>query len=488
MLMKMPRILLCAGASGSGKTLLTCGILQALINRGVQPASFKCGPDYIDPMFHKKVLGTVSGNLDTFFLDDESLCWLFTERAKDCDIAILEGVMGYYDGLGGISQKASTYDVARATQTPAILIVNGKGVSASLAAQIQGFQNFKADSGIAGVILNHVKEPMYRLLKAYIEETCHVPVIGWLPELTDIHLESRHLGLVMPDEVEDIQKKLIQLAEVVSQTIDIDQLLAIAQTAPDISGTDPLTKLPGTDRVCGETLRIGVARDEAFCFLYEDNLRLLERLGAEIIPFSPIRDKEIPDGLDGLIFYGGYPELYGKELSVNQTMIASIRRADAGGVPILAECGGFMYLGESMEDLDGQVYPMVGLTEGKAYRTGKLGRFGYVDLTVNVPQEVAKAGKTMESTAIGENDEMQTGGGFFDGYGDISILKAHEFHYYDTTDNGCALHAQKPAGKRNWDCMISRSNLLAGFPHIYYYANPKFAQIFLDKCRRRKHL
>lgn len=463
--MKIPRILLCAGASGSGKTLLTCGILQALIHRELWPASFKCGPDYIDPMFHKKVLGTTSGNLDTFFLDDESLRWLFTERAKDCDIAVLEGVMGYYDGLGGISQKASTYDVARATQTPAILIVNGKGVSASLAAQIQGFQNFKADSGIAGVILNHVNEPMYRLLKAYIEETCHVPVVGWLPELADIHLESRHLGLVMPDEVEEIQKKLMQLAEVVEQTIDLEQLLAIAQTAPDISAIDPLTKLPETDRLCEEKPRVGVAGDEAFCFLYEDNLRLLERLGAEIIPFSPIRDKQIPLDLNGLIFYGGYPELYAAALSANKTMIASIRRADADGIPILAECGGFMYLGESMEDIDGQVYPMVGLTEGKAYRTDKLVRFGYVDLTAS-----------------------QTSSGFFDGYEDIGILKAHEFHYYDTTDNGCAFHAQKPAGKRNWDCMISRPNLLGGFPHIYYYANPKFAQIFLDKCRRRKHL
>ena len=463
--MKIPRILLCAGASGSGKTLLTCGILQALIHRGLRPASFKCGPDYIDPMFHKKVLGTTSGNLDTFFLDDESLRWLFTEWAKDCDIAVLEGVMGYYDGLGGISQKASTYDVARATRTPVILIINGKGASASLAAQIQGFQNFKADSGIAGVILNHVNEPMYRLLKAYIEETCHVPVVGWLPELADIHLESRHLGLVMPDEVDEIQKKLMQLAEVVEQTIDLEQLLAIAQTAPDISGIDPLTKLPETDRVCEEKLRVGVAGDEAFCFLYEDNLRLLERLGAEIIPFSPIRDKQIPRDLDGLIFYGGYPELYAAALSANKTMIASIRRADADGIPILAECGGFMYLGESMEDIDGQVYPMVGLTEGKAYRTGKLVRFGYVDLTAS-----------------------QTSSGFFDGYEDIGILKAHEFHYYDTTDNGCAFHAQKPAGKRNWDCLISRQNLLVGFPHIYYYANPKFAQIFLDKCRRRKHL
>ncbi len=463
--MKMPRILLCAGASGNGKTLLTCGILQSLIHRRVRPASFKCGPDYIDPMFHKKVLGTVSGNLDTFFLGDESLRWLFTERARGCDVAVLEGVMGYYDGLGGISQKASTYDVARATKTPAILIVNAKGVSASLAAQIQGFQNFKSDSGIAGVILNHAKEPMYHLLKDYIEGICHVPVIGWLPELTDIHLESRHLGLVMPDEVADIRKKLLQLAEVISQTIDLDRLLAIAQTAPDISGTDPLTNLSGMDRLCGDKLRIGVARDEAFCFLYEDNLRLLERLGAEIISFSPIRDKQIPVGLDGLIFYGGYPELYSKELSVNQTMIKSIRRADADGVPILAECGGFMYLGDSIEGPDGQVYSMVGLTTGRAYDTGKLGRFGYLDLTV-----------------------VQSGGGFFDGYEDIGILKAHEFHYYDTTDNGSSFHAQKPTGKRTWDCMISRPNLLAGFPHIYYYANPKFAQIFLDKCRRRKHL
>ena len=257
----------------------------------------------------------------------------------------------------------------------------------------------------------------------------------------------------------------MQLAEVVEQTIDLEQLLAIAQTAPDISGIDPLTKLPETDRVCEEKLRVGVAGDEAFCFLYEDNLRLLERLGAEIIPFSPIRDKQIPRDLDGLIFYGGYPELYAAALSANKTMIASIRRADADGIPILAECGGFMYLGESMEDIDGQVYPMVGLTEGKAYRTGKLVRFGYVDLTAS-----------------------QTSSGFFDGYEDIGILKAHEFHYYDTTDNGCAFHAQKPAGKRNWDCLISRQNLLVGFPHIYYYANPKFAQIFLDKCRRRKHL
>ena len=320
--MKMPRILLCAGASGSGKTLLTCGILQALINRGIKPASFKCGPDYIDPMFHKKVLGTVSGNLDTFFLDDESLRWLFTERAKGCDIAIIEGVMGYYDGLGGISQKASTYDVARATQTPAILIVNSKGVSASLAAQIQGFQNFKADSGIAGVILNHVKEPMYRLLKDYIEETCGIPVIGWLPELTDIHLESRHLGLVMPDEVADLREKLQQLAEVVANTVDLDKLLAIAQTAPAVSGIDPLAAgaeeapLFGAWHRTGDApkLRIGVARDAAFCFFYEDNLKLLERLGAEIVPFSPISDYKLPPMLDGMIFYGGYPEIYAEQL------------------------------------------------------------------------------------------------------------------------------------------------------------------------------
>ena len=489
MLMKMPRILLCAGASGSGKTLLTCGILQALINRGIKPASFKCGPDYIDPMFHKKVLGTVSGNLDTFFLDDETLRWLFTERARGCDIAIIEGVMGYYDGLGGISQKASTYDVARATQTPAILIVNGKGVSASLAAQIQGFQNFKADSGIAGVILNHVKEPMYRLLKDYIEETCGIPVIGWLPELTDIHLESRHLGLVMPDEVADLREKLQQLAEVVANTVDLDKLLAIAQTAPAVSGIDPLAAgaeeapLFGAWHRTGDApkLRIGVARDAAFCFFYEDNLKLLERLGAEIVPFSPISDYKLPPMLDGMIFYGGYPEIYAEQLSVNQTMQESIRGAYAEGMPILAECGGFLYLGKSLQDLQGKAWPMVGLTEGDGYRTDRLGRFGYIDLTENRAEQPAAGGSAQHEAKAGT-------AGYFDGYGKIGVLKAHEFHYYDTTANGTAFHAQKPAGKRNWDCIISRANLLAGFPHIYYYANPKFAQIFLDKCSRFRGL
>ena len=355
--------------------------------------------------------------------------------------------------------------MARATETPAVLIVSGKGVSASLAAQIQGFLNFKEESFISGVIINHVKEPMYRLLKGYIEETCGIPVIGWLPEITDIHLESRHLGLIMPDEVADMQEKMKELAEIVSRTVDLDKLIEIAETAPDISGTDPLLKISGADKYRGKPLRIGTARDEAFCFFYEDNLSLLERMGAEIIPFSPIHDQKLPENLVGLIFYGGYPELYAEKLSENKTMIESIQRANAAGIPILAECGGCMYLGASIEDMQGRVYPMVGLTDGNAYRTDKLDRFGYVDLSRNISKGSAQHG-------------------FFDDYEDIGILKAHEFHYYDTTDNGSSFHARKPAGKRNWDCMISRKNLLAGFPHIYYYANPKFAKAFLDKCRR----
>ena len=348
------------------------------------------------------MLGTVSGNLDTFFLDDETLRWLFTERARDCDIAIIEGVMGYYDGLGGISQKASTYDVARATQTPAILIVNGKGVSASLAAQIQGFQNFKADSGIAGVILNHVKEPMYRLLKDYIEETCGIPVIGWLPELTDIHLESRHLGLVMPDEVADLREKLQQLAEVVANTVDLDKLLAIAQTAPAVSGIDPLAAgaeeapLFGAWHRTGDApkLRIGVARDAAFCFFYEDNLKLLERLGAEIVPFSPISDYKLPADARWHDFL--------RRLSGALRRAAFGKPNDAGEHPRRlrgghADIGGMRRFpvfrqvpaGSARETL----WPMVGLTEGDGYRTDRLGRFGYIDLTENRAEPPASGRK-----------------------------------------------------------------------------------------------
>ena len=457
--MKVPRILLAAGASGSGKTLITCGILQALINRGVKPCSFKCGPDYIDPMFHSKVIGTKSRNLDTFFADGDILRYILADNSRDCDIAVVEGVMGYYDGLGGISQRASAYDVARTTDTPVVLIVNAKGMSGSAAAFIKGFKEYKEDSNIKGVILNQVSPMLYKTLKGHIEEVCDVKVIGYLPRVTDCLLESRHLGLVMPDEIQNIREKLQALAEIVEETVNLEALIELAESAGDIDAAEP--RGGAFDFHTAEPVRIALARDEAFCFMYEDNLRLLQKMGAEIVEFSPVWDAELPEGVSGLILYGGYPELYADEIEKNVSMRSSIREAIEGGLPTLAECGGFMYLHESMEDNEGNAHDGVGVIEGKAFRTPKLNRFGYVTL--------------------GEND-----GAFFseDVVGEVGLMPvpAHEFHYFDSTSNGDTMTARKPVGGRSWKCMHQTETMLAGFPHLYYYGNPQVAAAFLRKC------
>lgn len=462
--MRVPRILLAAGASGSGKTLITCGILQALINRGMRPCSFKCGPDYIDPMFHSKVIGAKSRNLDTFFAEEEILKFILADNSRDCDVAVIEGVMGYYDGLGGISQKASAYDVARTTDTPVVLIVNAKGMSGSAAAFIRGFKEYREDSNIKGVILNQVSPMLYKTLKAHIEEVCGVRVIGYLPKVTDCLLESRHLGLVMPDEIENIKEKLQALSEIIAESVDLEALIELAESAEDIDAAEPSGG--AFDYHASKPVRVAVARDEAFCFMYEDNLRLLQKMGAEIVDFSPVHDGELPEDVSGMILYGGYPELYADAIEKNVSMRSSIKTAIAGGMPVLAECGGFMYLHESMEDNEGTAHEGVGVIEGKAFKTPKLGRFGYITLTD-------------EGGAFFGSDEEEKPW--------LGPVPAHEFHYFDSTNNGETLLAQKPVGSRSWRCMHQTETMLAGFPHLYYYGNPQVAAAFLEKCEKYKN-
>ena len=230
--MNMPRILLGAAASGSGKTMITCGILQALVNRGLKVSSFKCGPDYIDPMFHTTVIGTRSRNLDTFFTGENLTNYLFAKNAAGTDISVMEGVMGYYDGLGGISAEASAYDLARVTRTPAVLIVNTKGMSLSVLAQIKGFLEYRENSQIQGVILNQMSPMIYQEVRRLIEEQLPVKVYGYVPVIRDFVLESRHLGLVMPEEVEGLSRKVKGLAAVMEESLDMDELIRLAQTAP----------------------------------------------------------------------------------------------------------------------------------------------------------------------------------------------------------------------------------------------------------------
>ena len=450
--MKIPRILLAAGSSGSGKTLITCGLLEALVERGLKTASFKCGPDYIDPMFHSRVIGTKSRNLDTFFTGSEVTKYLLTRNARDCKIAVMEGVMGFYDGVAGTTTTASAYDLAKVTDTPVILIVNSRGMSVSLAAYVKGFLEYKKDSHIKGVIFNQMSPMLYPRMKKLLEEELGVAVLGYVPKVEDCVIESRHLGLVLPDEIPELKDRLHKLAGVLEETLDIDRILELAGEASDLLDAKPESV---TDFKLSEPVRIGVAEDEAFCFFYADNFRLLGEMGAEIVPFSPMEDKQIPDDLDGLLLYGGYPELNGKKLEQNTTMKDMIREKLKAGMPCMAECGGFMYLHEEMEGMDGNFYQMAGVIPGKAYRTPKLSRFGYVTLTQKKP-------------ALGMED-----------FGEIP---AHEFHYFDSENCGGDFHAAKPESKRGWDCIHGTDTMLAGFPHLYYYGNPEVPKAFLKKC------
>jgi cobyrinic acid a,c-diamide synthase len=451
--MKAPRILITAGASGSGKTTLVCGLLACLRERGIKTAAFKCGPDYIDPMFHQAVIQVPSKNLDTFFTDRETTRQLFLQSAKEVQFSVMEGVMGYYDGAGMNRLEASTYDVARTTQTPVVLLVNARGMSRSVLAVIKGFMEYQEDANIQGVILNQISQPLYETLKAEIEEELGIRAYGYLPMLSDVTFESRHLGLVTPDVISDLRTTIKKLAQKVEETVDVDGLLELGERAPLME--EP--KEPEEwfrHNLSGPKVRIAVARDRAFSFYYEDNLRLLESLGAQLVPFSPIKDKTLPENVDGLILGGGYPELYLKELSRNTSMLQSIRNAIEDGMMYQAECGGFLYLHEQMEDPDGNVYPMAGVIAGTAHYTGRLcRRFGYVTL------EMKKAG-TDENIRI----------------------RAHEFHYYDSDHNGSDGIAKKPFSKRSWECMHVSEHGYAGFAHLYYYSNPDFVRHLIELC------
>lgn len=446
---KTPRIMISAVSSGSGKTTVTCGLLQALVNRKLKVASFKCGPDYIDPMFHSKIIGAKSKNIDSFFYDENTLRYLFSSNAEDMDISVVEGVMGFYDGLAGTSTEASSYDVASITDTPVILVINCKGMSVSILPVIKGFKEYMKDSNIQGVILNQMPGMLYPEIKKLIEEKLDISVLGYVPKLNDLVLESRHLGLVTPEEVSNLKENMNKLADILEETLDIDKIIELANKTEQLEYTQ--IEIP---EVAGRP-KIAIAEDEAFCFYYEDNIELLKKMGAEISYFSPLRDEKLPDNIDGFILGGGYPELYAEKLSKNITMRISIKDAINSGIPCLAECGGFMYLHNTMEDISNIEYEMAGVIEGKAYKTSKLNRFGYITLTSNEDNFLCKKGDT---------------------------VSGHEFHYWDSTNCGENFTAQKPYRKRNWQCINIINNLAAGYPHIHYYSNMNIPYNFLTRC------
>lgn len=484
-MVKIPRIMITAMRSGAGKTMVTCGILKAWKMQEKKIASFKCGPDYIDPMFHKTVIGVSSYNLDSYMCGSEGVRRILAQNGRNSEISVIEGVMGYYDGIAGISTDASAYDIAKITDTPAVMVLDCKGLSVSAVPCIEGFLHYKENSHIKGVILNRLSPMMYSRMKQMIEEQTKVRVYGYVPVMPECALESRYLGLKLPNERKDIEERLAVLGEKLQETVDLEGLQELAHSAEDFAYDGEKKEADQSEQVIysrkendverekRESLqedaniqwkeesvgkvRIGVAIDEAFCFIYEDNLDILQKLGAKIVPFSPMHDKCLPEDISGVIFYGGYPELYAEKLSQNQTMLRSVKEALEGGMPCMAECGGFMYLQEFIEDEKGHKFQTAGALSGKSYHTGSLRRFGYITLE--------------GGTVFGQ---------------DVGKIPAHEFHYYDSDACGEAFLAKKPMSKRSWKCMISTDTMLAGYPHIHYYGNEKVPEVFIKACRRYK--
>ena len=424
--------------SGCGKTTVAIGLMALFRRRGWKVAPFKSGPDFIDPMFHEAATGTASYNLDSYLLGDDALRRLCAKHAADRDITIVEGAMGLFDGLGPES-LGSAAELAGKLGLPVILVVSCKALHQSAAAMVAGY-NALLPGGLRGVILNHVHGmEQYRQLKDLVERKTGVPCLGHLPPEARLELGSRHLGLLQAEEVGDLQGKLDRLARLLEEGCDLPALEAMADgfapPAP-VSAPDFGARLDG--------LRLGVAQDAAFRFYYRDNLELLQGLGAELAPFSPLADARLPARVDALYVGGGYPEVHAERLAANASLRREIRERVGQGFPVFAECGGLMYLTEAIV-ADGREFPMAGVFNCRAHMTKRLQRFGYAELE-------------------------------FEG----AHTRCHEFHHSQLEPSSVPPNHQlqyrlrKPESGREWACGLRRNNCLAGYAHVHFHSSPEF--------------
>lgn len=449
-----------AASSGSGKTMITCGLLELFKRKGLNPLACKCGPDYIDGLFHKQVLELEGMNLDSYFEAPEELRDKYSRLSKG-HLPVVEGVMGYFDGLGGSTTRASSWEVAHILDLPAVLVVDARGASVSLAAVIKGFLEFERPMGsqIKAVIFNRMSPMLYPRIRELVERETGIRAAGFVPELDFLKVGSRHLGLVLPEEIAGLREQMNRLGKCLEETIDWEFL---AELGAEKEERDALEE-ENTEASCTAafSFRLGIAMDEAFCFYYQDNLRLLERLGGELVYFSPIHDRSLPEQLDGLILGGGYPELYCEALSLNESMREAVKKAAEGGLPVLGECGGYLYLLEELEAEDGRIWPMTGVLKGKGYKKGKNSRFGYIGVEA-------------------EKDSLYLNPG--------EQIRGHEFHYWDceVLEEEWVMRAKKPVGNRSWPCMRIKNQVMAGFPHLFYPSCPAFAARFAKACVRYK--
>ena len=447
--MKAPRFVIAGTNSGCGKTTITSALISAIKKRGLKVQPFKIGPDYIDTMFHSFIAECDGRNIDSFLFNDETLKYIFAKNCKKSDIAICEGVMGMYDGIGRTS-KASTADVSKIIKAPIIMVVNAKGMSVSIVPIIKGFLDFDKNINVKGVILNNVKSKMqYNFLKNIIKDNIDIEVLGYFQENENVKLGNRHLGLITAGEIEKLEEKMDILAKMAEETINIDRIIEIANDTQELKVKNIL---PEELKYKFNGIKIGIAYDFAFNFYYRDNIDLLNYMGIETVFFSPIKDEKIPDDIHGLYIGGGYPELFAFELTNNVSMRNSIKEFAENGGYIYAECGGLIYMSEKIKTFDGNEYSMTSVLEGSCEMSDKLQHFGYVYV---------------------KNKETN------------KYINAHEFHYsVEEIKNDTVFEVLKTRGSKTttWKSGYKYKNVIASYPHIHFYSNIEFIVEFLEKA------
>ncbi len=449
-----PRIVIAGVTSGVGKTTVSVGVMGALGRRGLKVQPFKVGPDYIDPTYHQAIAGVPSRNLDSWMLTEDAVLRTFIRAMRDADVAVIEGVMGLYDGRYGERNSGSTAHVARILDAPVLLIVDVAKTAQSAAAIVLGCKSYDPSINLAGVILNNIgSERHLRMVEQAILESCDVPVLGGLPKSSELSLPERHLGLVPTQEGIVARSTLDGLVDLITSHLDIDAILRLSKSTRPLS---PPSEINIPKLEFSRKVRLAVAMDEAFSFYYPDNLDLLRDIGAEIVPFSPIRDQGLPIDVDGVYIGGGFPEVYSEELSRNAAMKESIVSAASGGMPVYAECGGLMYLSKGITNFEGRPFPMVGLVAGWCTMQKKRVSLGY--LTVE---------------AVKDNILMKAG----------TQVRGHEFHWSsieseNTADCVAYNVVDQPPRVEGY----AQEKVLASYLHIHFGANPELAANLLSSC------
>lgn len=452
----MKQFMLAGVSSGVGKTTMTLAVLKALSNLGYQVQPYKVGPDYIDTAYHSRITGRSSRNLDSFMVaDSRALAWSYSKWHQAVDVAVVEGVMGLFDGLGTDRDCASSADVAKKLGIPVILVIDGKATSTSAAAMVHGFASFDPELALVGVLVNRVaSEGHYQLIKGAIERYTSVPVLGYLPKDDCLELPSRHLGLIPDIELDYLEEQFERLGQLAQEHIAFEELLAKVDLPEQEMASPFVTKSYAP-------LTLAYAMDEAFHFYYEDNLDFLRQLGVNLIPFSPLTDQKLPEA-DAYYFGGGFPEIYAQQLMANASFRASVLEAHQAGYPIYAECGGLMYLGRALR-IDGHDYEMVGIFDGLSIMTKKLKRFGYCQAEMQLDSLFGPKG---------------------------TLVRGHEFHHSEfETEEMPVMNLEKSRDGQvvaQWQGGYQKKRTLASYLHVHFYQNQDLIHAWLTYIKEAK--